>query len=236
LGSLAELVSSGEAVLAICADASRRRPLVGAAIDPARRGSPKARVACGRCAERSCAAISGEDGAVLALIDWPTLARHPDLPGRFEHVLAIDPPPFEHLERLAAIGRGSPWAAGWLHLAWGAEEAELAARVLESEWELRPALGAIYRELRRQGPDVDGERLAGILAGEGRHPRSPELAGRCLRVLCELSLVEMPGGAEQGVGVVSSVETELERSPAYVAYRERHEEGKRFLATRQQQP
>jgi single-stranded-DNA-specific exonuclease len=236
LGSLVELVSSGEAVLALCADASRRRELVKIALDRVRLGTAPARVACGRCADRSARQLSEEEGEAVVLADWAALARTPDLPTAFEHVLAIDPLPFEHLERLARRGRGAPWAAGWLHLTWGADEVALAGRVLESEWELRPALGAIYRKLRSGGDGVDGERLAAILAGQGKHPRSPELAGRCIRVLCDLSLVQAPGRVAEGVGVVSSKETELERSPAYMAYRERHEEGKRFLATRQALP
>ena len=233
LAALAELASSGESVMALCADASRRRERLADAIGPFRVGAARVAVACGRCAD---GATLGEGPAELALVDWSALARDPGLPLRFQHAFAIDPAPFEHLEGLAGRGCEPPSPPGWLHVAWGPEELELARRVLDAEWELRPALAAIYRELRAAGPRVEGERLAEVLAGPGRHPRGPETAGRCLRVLRDLGLVELGDGPAAGLGVVSSDRTQLERSTAYVAYRERHEEGIRFLATREHKP
>jgi len=56
-----------------------------------------------------------------------------------------------------------------------------------------------------------------------------ELAGA--RVLAELGLIAWDNsGANQGLRVVSSAGTDLERSAAFVAYRERYEEGRRYLS------
>ena len=49
VASLAELISSGESVLAICADAARRAKLASSAADPRRFGAALPRIACCRC-------------------------------------------------------------------------------------------------------------------------------------------------------------------------------------------
>jgi hypothetical protein len=55
------------------------------------------------------------------------------------------------------------------------------------------------------------------------------VAGRLVRVLVELQLVsldrELPA-----LALASEAPTELERSPAYRAYRQRYEDGLRFLS------
>ena len=63
-----------------------------------------------------------------------------------------------------------------------------------------------------------------------RIPARPEVAARCFRVLADLDLVRgTPACGGGPVGVVSSEETELERSAAFRAYRARYKEGKRYL-------
>ena len=71
-----------------------------------------------------------------------------------------------------------------------------------------------------------------IVRGTRRaYPQAPETAARRLRVLGEIGALAWYGsGADRELGVVSSEGTDLERSPAFVAYRERYEEGIRYLS------
>ncbi|MBA2240406.1 MAG: hypothetical protein H0W09_04055, partial [Solirubrobacterales bacterium] len=126
---------------------------------------------------------------------------------------------------------------GWAHLAWGPIEADLAGRVHAAEWPDRDTLAAAYRDLRDAvGPagSVSSERARQALCGPGlAHPRCPEVAGRILRVLEELKLVACEEAAPaRTLRVLSSGGTSLERSRAYVAYRQRREEGARCLSDR----
>ncbi len=229
---MAELVSSGTPVLAVCADAARRRELLAGAANPERFGGAAAALACGRCneaAREAIAALSGDPG--LALCDWAVLGLDPELAGRFPHVVLVDPPPFAHLADLVAGGDG------FLHRCWGSEDVELALRVHEIEWDPRPALADVFRMLRAEpGRAAEGDRLMAVLAGSGRYPRSPETAARTVRVLEELALIGRTAPGARKLRVVSSERTELERSAAYAAYRDRHEEGTRFLETMRHPP
>ena len=82
------------------------------------------------------------------------------------------------------------------------------------------------------GPSKD---LREALLGSAPHPRGPEAAARCFRVLEELELVRgTPAGGDGEVGVVSSEGTDLERSAAYRAYGARHEEGRAYLEAHKQ--
>ncbi len=169
-------------------------------------------------------AALGGDGVVLA--DAARLESDPELAMGFEHVVLVDPPPFEHLERLATAGDG------YAHLAWGEAEHRFALAMLGEQLARRETLIGFYRDLRESG-EVSGDELLEALSGSGRFPRSPETAARCLRVLGELGLVQgAPEGGGGSVGVVSSEGTELERSAAYRAYGARHQEGQRFLERR----
>lgn len=226
---LAELVSSGAPVLALCADASRRAELALGAAGLARFSRAGARVVCGRCGAGAVASTLRDPREGLVLADWAALSLSSLRICGFDHVVLVDPPPFAAAERFAASGEGH------LHLAWGEAERAFASRVLEDEWGLRRGLEAIFRAVSRA--ELGGEDgLRGALAGPEAHRRSPELAARCVRVLLELGI--MRGDADGGVRalrVVSSEGTELERSQAYRAYRSRLEEGQQFLA-RQRRP
>jgi hypothetical protein len=233
---VAGLLSTGASVLALCADVSRRRGLAERAAAPVRFGGGRAVLACARCAlaemsERVRALAATGPGLVLA--DWGALTLDPSLPSRFGHVVLVDPPPSAHLEGLAGAGEG------YLHLAWGDAEVELALRVHDSEWPLRQGLAATYRALREaataNGGAATAEPLVRALAGDGKHPRTPEQAARRARVLDELGLLRWHGsGTSRTLGVVSSEGQDLERSEAFRAYRARHEEGKRFLRSKRQ--
>jgi single-stranded-DNA-specific exonuclease len=232
VATVATLASSGDSVLALCADALRRRDLVERAAAPVRFGGGRVAIASGRLADdaaRAAIAELGEVGCGVALADWAALARMPSLPARFEHVVVIDPPPFQYLEHLAWAGQGAG-TGRFLHLAWGEAEIELALRVHAEEWPLRPTLVALYRALSDPGRD-----LREALQGDARHPRSPEVAGRRLRVLEEAGAVRwQQSGAARALRVVSSEAKALERLQAFVAYRDRYEEGRRFLSRRRQ--
>jgi hypothetical protein len=144
-------------------------------------------------------------------------------------VVLVDPPAFEHLERLATLPAAG---GGYVHLAWGEAEHRFALAMLDEQLARREVLAATYRDLREAGEASGGELLA-ALRGGGRFPRAPEAAARCLRVLGELGLVQgAPAGGGGSVGVVSSEGTELERSAAYRAYGARHQEGLRYLRRR----
>ncbi|MSO41171.1 MAG: single-stranded-DNA-specific exonuclease RecJ [Solirubrobacterales bacterium] len=249
VAAIAELVSSGDSVLALCADASVRRELAERAADPRRFGGEAALVACARCGPEhldQALGASGDSGPAppgLVLADWGSLAQRPLAARRFEHVVLVDPPPAEELGRAAGLARAgegaasAPFAAGFLHPAWGGAELELAEKLAMAEWQLRPAITEIYRALRDAGGVASGDGLPALLAGEGRYPRSPEVAGRCLRVLTELGLCEWTlDPANRSLGSVSSERTELERSEAYLAYRARHEEIRTFLQGQTRRP
>jgi single-stranded-DNA-specific exonuclease len=230
---IADLLSSGRAVLAVCADAARRSALAKRAADPKRFGGGAAAHLCGRCSEAP--ARAGVDallakGRGLAIADWAALGRHPELARPFEHVVMVDPAPLPALEALAARG------SGYLHLAWGQAELELAMRVHELDWPRRAALAGFYRELRERCGGtgaLTADALGQALAGDGRYPRSAEQAARRCRVLAELGLIAWEGrGVARSLRVVSSEATDLVRSTAFRAYRARFEEGKRFLSRR----
>jgi single-stranded-DNA-specific exonuclease len=225
---LAELLSSGGEVLAVCADASRRAGLAGLA-----RFAGGEAPACERCG-----GIELDRLRAPALTDYGTLERAPELAGRFAHVVLVDPPCSALQDALAGRpldgwsgGEGHP---GYLHLAWDERDLSAALAALEEQMARRPALIGVFRELREAG-EVSGEALQAALRGAGRRGRSPEAAARCFRVLAELGIVEgAPEGGGGTVGVVSSNGTDLERSAAFRVYGARHQEGLRYLERRKQ--
>ncbi len=171
------------------------------------------------------------DGVRLA--DYLELERRPELALDFTHVVLVDPPPFAHLEAIAARSAGE---GGFLHRVWGEPEWRLSCRALGDQLARRPALVAAFTDLRdAAGPSIGGESLLEALRGSGPRPRGPEAAARCFRVLAELGLVQgSPEGGDGTVGVLSSDGTELERSAAFRAYTARYEEGQRYLEGRRQ--
>ena len=227
VATVAELLSAGGEVLAVCADSSRRARLV----DLARFATDRSPATCERCG-----GIAVDRLRQPALTDYPSLERAPDLVGRFAHVVLVDPPASAGQEALAgrsldgwSNGDGHP---GYLHLTWDEGDVAAALSVLEEQMARRPALIGVFRELREAG-GASGEELQAALRGAAPRPRSPEVAARCFRVLAELGLVQgSPAGGRGAVGVVSSEGTELERSAAYRAYGARHQEAQRYLERR----
>jgi len=238
VAAIAALASSGKAVLAVCADAIRRRALVERAARPARFGGGEVAIVSARLPDaHGAAAVQRveEAGAGVVLADWGALARDPALAARFQHLVIVDPAPFVYLEELCGGG------AGYLHRVDGPREAEFALRVHCDDWPSRASLAALYRTLRERGgpaSTLGGDLARAVLCGEGRsHPLAPEPAARSARVLAELGLVRWePADAARALRVVSSKGTDLERSAAFVAYRDRYEEGRRYLSKRRQTP
>ena len=167
----------------------------------------------------------------LRLSDYAELERMPALCARFTHVVLVDPPPNADLAQLVSV---ADEPNGYLHRAWGGAEWRFAVAALSQQLVQRPALIALFRDLREAG-DVSGVALREALTGSGRHPRSPETAARGLRVLAELGLVQ--GTPEQGHGevrVVSSEGTDLERSAAFRVFDARYQEALRYLEGQRQ--
>jgi hypothetical protein len=153
---------------------------------------------------------------------------------RFEHVVLVDPPISAEAAATVAVGE-----AGYLHELWSEAEHEFALNALDESLASRAAVAGVFRSLRAacaEGGEITGVVLRKALAGPGAHPLAPEAAARAFRVLGELELAQgAPNRGDGLVGVVSSQGTELERSAAFRAYRERHLEAQQFLARPRQQ-
>ena len=219
LGLLGDLMTTGESVLVVCADVSRRAAVLDRDLEAARFGRAPWTKLSAHCG----AAV--EEAGDLVLTDHAALAATPSLPQRFAHVFALDPPPSaiaqEQLE-------GGP---GFLHLGWGPAEVEFARAVVEHQHGLRPHLTAIYRML--EALDPPGSPIPRpALAGEGLHPRDPALVARCMKVLAELNLARF----EASSGTVSCTITkgkrvDLERSDTFQASSASREERLRYLSS-----
>jgi single-stranded-DNA-specific exonuclease len=193
-GVAGDLLTSGESTLVVCADVARRRAGLETLV---------AGMAPGRC---------------LDAVSLECLARNRLLARSYTHLVALDPP-------LVAGGRellAAAPAGGFVHLAWGAPEAEFALAVWRAGLDLRPPLIAVYRSLREAG-GCRGADLERLLRGDGPHPRSSATCARVVRVLTELRLVEVEQGPEPLLRVTDAPRTELERSAAYRAYAARLE-------------
>jgi len=160
----------------------------------------------------------------FAATTWAALEDDPQIAAPFAHVVAIDPPPHAHLQAILA---GLP-GRGWAHLAWGGAERAFARRVHAWELDLRAALADCYRALRAAGA-AEGAALEALLRGDAAPPRTGALAGRLVRVLAELGLVEV-GRAPLRVRVLPvDGRTALEHSPAFLAYQRRLRDGMAML-------
>lgn len=223
--AIAELVSSGAGVLAVCADASRRAALATGASGLARFNGGAALLACQRCAAERVRGLAARASGGLALADYPALAADPGLPAAFEHVVLVDAPRDAGEEALVAQG-----AEGFAHRLWTEAELPFALGVLAEQTASRETVARVFRSLREPGGELGGEQLRAALGGGGSHPLAPESAARVFGVLRELGLVAgEPSAGAGSVGVVSSEGTDLERSAAFRAYRERFTEAQRFL-------
>jgi single-stranded-DNA-specific exonuclease len=156
----------------------------------------------------------------FALTSWAALEDDPGLAAAFAHVVAVDPPPRPLL--------GHPSGEGWTHLAWGTPELDFAVRIHEWDFNLREPLTAVYRALRAVRV-ARGEAGETLLRGAGPQPRSAALAGRLVRVLTELGLVDLDRGGLGLEAVDRPQRTALERSAAFTGYQRRFEDGQQYL-------
>jgi hypothetical protein len=159
----------------------------------------------------------------FCLVEWAALEGDPSLADAYPHVVALDPPVLA-AHRAVLDGAGS----GWTHLAWGPDELSFARRIHEWNFALRTPLRVVYKALRAGGP------CEAALVGEGAQPRSACLAGRLVRVLSELELVE---GDPLDLRVVPSPpRKQLEQSTAFRAYDARLQEGLTWLSSESTRP
>jgi single-stranded-DNA-specific exonuclease len=193
----------------------RGRGVAGTIADLVATGEPVL-VVCAHAAHRE-RALAGRVGG-FALTTW---AAAPDLAQGYEHVVALDPSPFN--AEMHVPGNG------FTHLAWGAPELRFAQAIHEWEYTLLEPLRGLYRRLREAGERRGGHAEA-LLRGDGAQPRTPALGGRLVRVLHELALVEVDR-AGLGLRALAGQRTRPEHSPAYVTYARRLEEGRECLTS-----
>jgi single-stranded-DNA-specific exonuclease len=139
------------------------------------------------------------------------------------HVVVVDPP----ATAAAAADLVSLRTGRGVHLAWGPDELDFSLRVHEREHGLRATLPAVYRALR----DLEtpgGEALEAALRGDPRAPRTAGLAGRALRVLTELHLVDLDRASRRIVVPVAH-RTSLDDSAWFRSEQVILEEGRRWL-------
>ncbi|HEY1276647.1 MAG TPA: single-stranded-DNA-specific exonuclease RecJ [Thermoleophilaceae bacterium] len=204
-GVAGDLLTSGDSVLVAVADVPRRR----AALE---------------------SLVAGLAPQGLHVASWTAIAGEPALAASHDHLLALDPPPAGAADPLLRSGPAA-------HMAWGPAEVEFARAVARAEYELRPALVDAWRTLRALPPDAGPDHAERALRGAGRYPRGPECCGRIVRVLTELGLAEAagsepaPGAQPARVRILEApARTDLERSAAFRAYRERGAAIERALA------
>lgn len=159
----------------------------------------------------------------FALVSYHALERADGIGASFAQLVALDPPVSASAAALLRTG------CGFTHLAWGAAELRFAQQMHELEYGLRTSLVALYRGLRLR-ERVIGEELENLLRGDGPHGRPARLAGRLVRVLAELDLVSLDRDLP-ALAIAGATATALERSPAYRAYAQRHEDGRRYLTS-----
>ena len=106
LGTLADLLTTGESLLVACADVSRRRSLFARELDPLRFGRPAVAALSSRCEAATEGAPEQLATGAVWLADYFSIATRPGFAERFDHVFALDPPAFrEHRE---ALDRSAP--------------------------------------------------------------------------------------------------------------------------------
>ncbi len=238
-GVVSELASTGEGVVVLSADVSRRKSAIADRFDARRLGAGESALATKRCAptavERLIDCKPGD--GLVAFIDHEVAESSPEVLEQFEHIVMLDPPYNETRLNAILCAGSSRSGDGFAHLLWGADEVRFTERVVEQELGLRAPTGAIYRcladsEVREHAGSLDLAELMVITEGSGSHPRAPRLIGRCLRVLSELGLIQVTG---DGLAATSTFNEkapsapDLERSKTFEMYGKLYQESSRFL-------
>jgi single-stranded-DNA-specific exonuclease len=185
VSSLAALAATGERVVVLVADVARRRPLLGRHVLAEQLGRRGLYIQAA-CSDRIGEVPAGP-GVVMAGLDL-AVAR-PELTAAFDHVVVLDPPFTRRL--LATVAAAVPPRA-WLHLLWGAAEADFAARVRDAEFDLDRVLRRCWRALAA-GSGAFDDALEQELLGGDPFLRSATATGAALRTLSEAGLLHVEG-------------------------------------------
>ncbi|HKG38328.1 MAG TPA: single-stranded-DNA-specific exonuclease RecJ [Conexibacter sp.] len=118
---LRDLVDSGERVLAVVADVSRR-----------------------------IEGLEARTGG-FSLCSHAALAQAPALADSFQHLVVLDPPAHPDEDARLRRGAGWAGSASFTHLCWGPAELRFTQQIQESEHGLRAALVPLFRALRGSG-------------------------------------------------------------------------------------
>jgi hypothetical protein len=158
-GEVARLAATGEGILVVCSDVSRRRAMLRGALHPHRFGLDGAVLLSERCVPEAIAArlLATRRGAFIGLTDYPTL---PTVAGGFRHVVVLDPPV------TAAEESALDALTGDLHLVWGDTEIAVAARGHAAR-SPREACATVWRALADGPLDL---RELGEATGATAHP------------------------------------------------------------------
>lgn len=218
---VAEVVSSGEGVLVVTAEAYRRwLGLGGHAIG---RFAPDGPVIPTAAWSGSPIAEISRIGPTLSLVDYETLGRADGLEAEFENVVLFDPPASEE-DRARAMAFGH-----LVHLPYDLPARSFALAAAAERHDPVPALREIFRVLVERGP-LGGEALRELLAGSIEAPRSPERAAMLVRVMEEAGIGLREGtGPVRELGAVSSGEVDLALSEEFRRQGEIHREQIEFL-------
>lgn len=218
---VAELVSSGESVLVVTAEAYRR--WLGLGGEAVGRFAPDGPVVPTAAWSGSPVAALGRIGPALSLVDYEALGLIEGLDGEFDNVVLFDPPASEsELVRALAPGR-------LVHRPRDLGARSFALAAAAERHDPVPALREIFRALTESG-SLEGEALRGLLAGSVEAPRSPERAAMLVRVMEEAGIGLREGtGPVREFGAVSSGEVDLTRSEEFRRQAEIHREQIEFL-------
>jgi single-stranded-DNA-specific exonuclease len=228
--SLAELISSGEPLLVLTADARLRWRSLGGAegIRRLRPGaaSPVTGLWTGSPAQQAKVfADALPEGVCLS--DHSTIEANPDLTSACSTVVVFDP--------VASSGqRAAAESAPRVIALQDPAGIEFAERACADRHALTGRLRILYRNLRDAG-ECSGEDLRRVLAGPAADGGSgsapcPGQAAILLRVLVEAGLARTSGEADaRSAGIVSSEKVDLARSATFSAQMRLHEEQIAFL-------
>lgn len=167
------------------------------------------------------ASVAGLAPEGLNVVAWSALLREPGLADQFQQLVVVDPPPLT--AGLELLARGG----GCVHLAWGPAETKFALAYWRFQLSVRAELAVLWRALREHG-GLGGPELEVALRGPHAHPREGAMAGRLLRVLSEVGLIEVDAESREAL-VVSTQRADLERSAAFRGYGARLDAVERHL-------
>lgn len=218
---MSDVISSGESVAVVTAEAWRRWTGLGGT-EIGRFGPDGQSEVAGAWSGSPCDALIELDAPVV-LIDYETLAGWGGPERTFDNVVLFDPPASAaELDRARSLG-------GLLHLPDDPPARSFALAAAGERHDPVPALRAVFARLREGGPLKD-EALRELLSGEEGAPRSPERAAILVAILEQAGIGQRGGtGPVREFGVVSSEEVDLERSEEFRRQAGIHREQIEFL-------